>query len=274
VILAAIHLNAPAGNITLNDDAYLSPRLAPVWAEARTLQRAGIKVLGMLGGAAQGSFTRLDGPTRASFDAYYQPLRRMVAWAGLDGLDLDVEEAMSLAGIVRLVDALRADFGAGFLVTLAPVAPALQRGRHLSGFDYVELEKAVGRHVDWYNVQFYCGWGSVEDTSGYDNIMAHGWPAEKVVLGMTTNPESAEGWVEDELLREVLAYLVQRYPGFGGVMGWEYFNSFTAAEPFGWPWSWVNLMSECLRPGWARCVEAVEEEEEEEKEVEDERVPP
>lgn len=248
IILAAIHLNSPAGAITLNDDPYDAPKLAPVWTEVRTMQRAGIKVLGMLGGAAKGTFTRLDSESRTGFDAFYQPLRRMVAWAGLDGLDLDVEEEMSLAGIVRLIDALRGDFGEGFTITLAPVAPALQRGRHLSGFDYVALEKAMGRHIAWYNVQFYCGWGSVEDTAGYDNIMAHGWPADKVVLGMTTNPENAEGWVEDELLREVVRYLMERYPGFGGVMGWEYFNSFTAAEPFGWPWSWANLMTECLWP--------------------------
>jgi len=263
VILAAIHLNDPAGSIHLNDDPYDSPKLQPVWTEIRTLQRSGIKVLGMLGGAAKGSFARLDGPSRASFDAFYQPLRRMVAWSGLDGLDLDVEEDMSLAGIIRLIDALHTDFGPAFLITLAPVAPALQRGRHLSGFDYVALEKAMGEHIAWYNVQFYCGWGSVEDTAGYDNIVAHGWPADKIVLGMTTNPESCEGWVEDELLREVLVFLIMRHPGFGGVMGWEYFGGFTASEPFGWPWSWANLMTDCLVPGHKRRMELLEGGEEE-----------
>ena len=32
---------------------------------------------------------------------------------------------MSLASVVRLIDRLRADFGPGFLITLAPVAMAL-----------------------------------------------------------------------------------------------------------------------------------------------------
>lgn len=44
---------------------------------------------------------------------------------------------MSLAGIVRLIDRLRADFGAGFIITLAPVAAALvEGGGNLSGFGY------------------------------------------------------------------------------------------------------------------------------------------
>jgi hypothetical protein len=40
---------------------------------------------------------------------------------------------MSLAGVERVVDALRRDFGTWFLVTLAPVATALSGGGNLSG---------------------------------------------------------------------------------------------------------------------------------------------
>ncbi|KAI4183964.1 MAG: hypothetical protein LQ346_006211, partial [Caloplaca aetnensis] len=135
LILAALHLNAEPGDITLNDDPPSHPKHAPLWSEARILQAAGIPVLAMLGGAAKGTFVRLDGDDEAAFEAYYTPLRDMIRLHGLDGLDLDVEEDMSLAGIIRLIDRLAADFGAGFLITLAPVAAAL-RGRgeeHLSG---------------------------------------------------------------------------------------------------------------------------------------------
>lgn len=106
----------------------------------------------MLGGAAKGSYQKLDGD-RTSFLRYYEPLRQMVRQLGFDGLDLDVEEDMSLAGIVRLIDQLKFDFGSGFIITLAPVATALQGLRHLSGFDYEALEKAMGRHIAWYNTQ-------------------------------------------------------------------------------------------------------------------------
>ena len=89
------------------------------------MQDIGVKVLGMLGGAAQGSFQRLD-RSDVEFEAYYVPLRDMIRRHNLDGLDLDVEEPMSLNGIVRLIDRLRTDFGAEFLITLAPVATALR----------------------------------------------------------------------------------------------------------------------------------------------------
>jgi len=152
IILAAIHLNDDPNHITLNDDIYTDPKNDLVWAEAAVMQSSGVKVLGMLGGAAKGSYQKLDGD-RLSFLRYYEPLRRMIKAIGLDGIDLDVEEDMSLAGIVRLIDQLKFDFGGAFIITLAPVATALQGLRHLSGFDYEALEKAMGRHIAWYNTQ-------------------------------------------------------------------------------------------------------------------------
>ena len=89
----------------------------------------------MVGGAAPGSFTRLD----TEFDTYYPRLRDYITTYGLDGVDLDVEQPMSLAGMERLIDALRADFGRHFVITLTPVAPALSGGGNLSGFDYDAL---------------------------------------------------------------------------------------------------------------------------------------
>jgi hypothetical protein len=59
--LAALHINADPNAITLND---LSPNDASwdeIWSEVKQLQRSGIKVLVMLGGAAVGSYERLCG---------------------------------------------------------------------------------------------------------------------------------------------------------------------------------------------------------------------
>ena len=107
----------------------------------------------MLGGAAKGTFSRLDRDDRA-FDLYYSPLRDMVRRYDLDGLDLDVEEEMSLQGVIRLIDTLKADFGDSFLITLAPVAFGLQGMDHLSGFDYEVLEMMRGQCIACYNNQF------------------------------------------------------------------------------------------------------------------------
>ena len=251
VILAAIHINADPHNLTLNDDSPNHSKYEELWDEVVVLQDSGIKVLGMLGGAAKGSFAKLDySESRtdvplARFDSYYAPLRDLIRTRNLDGLDLDVEEEMSLPGVIHLIDQLRADFGLGFIITLAPVATALMGGRpHLSGFDYRLLEASRGTSIAWYNTQFYCGWGGIHNTAAYDEIIANGWRPDKVVVGMLTNPKhGASGYVPLEWTAPVLSFMVEKQPNFGGVMGWEYWNSLPQEEA---PWMWPLCMSLCM----------------------------
>ncbi|KAF6837142.1 alkaline phosphatase [Colletotrichum plurivorum] len=245
VILAAIHINDDAQDLTLNDHDADDPRFLTLWAELRVLQASGVKVLGMLGGAAQGSYERLDG-AEDRFEEYYIPLRDMLRRHALDGIDLDVEENMSLGGVIRLIDRVRRDFGKDFIITLAPVAAALlDPNRNLSGFDYEALEVMRGKEISWYNAQFYCGWGDCSSSLMYEMILSKGWPAEKVVMGLVTNPENGGGWVPWELLGATLLTLRGRIPNFGGVMGWEYFNSLPGGRER--PWEWAQWMTKILR---------------------------
>ena len=244
LIIAAIHLNDPPGNITLNDDPPDAPKHDPLWEEIRVFQDVGVKVLGMLGGAAQGSFTRLD-QSDAMFEDFYIPLRDMIRSHGFDGLDLDVEEEMSLGGIIRLIDRLKADFGPGFIITLSPVATALQGQRHLSGFDYEALEVMRGSSIDCYHVQFYNNWGRLQDFVGYNAIVNMGWAPEKIVVGVLTNPGNGHGFIPFEDLKRTLAALTQFVPKFGGVMGWEYFNS--VPGDLERPWEWAEGMMKRVR---------------------------
>jgi len=214
-------------------------------AELRILQASGVKVLGMLGGAAKGSYTRLD-QDEASFERYYKPVAALVRERGLDGLDLDVEEPMSLGGIVRLIDRLRTDFGKDFVITLAPVAAALLNAEHnLSGFDYEALEVMRGRDIAFYNAQFYCGWGDCSNPLMYEMLIRKGWDPSKLVVGLVTNPENGSGFVPWSGLATVLPVLVGRHPRFGGVMGWEYFNSLPGGREH--PWQWCQWMTALLR---------------------------
>ena len=269
LILAAIHLNAPPQGsptttpctLTLNDHVPAHPRNVTLWAELSVLQASGIKVLGMLGGAAKGTFTLLDVPFPddgfpldehdETFEAHYAVLADFIREKRLDGLDLDVEEPMSLPGILRLIDRLHKDFDSpekDFIITLAPVAAALlvdDPKANLSGFDYEALEVLRGEKIDWYNTQFYCGWGDMHSSVMYDAIVAKGWPSNKVVVGLVTSSENGSGFVNMTILSWVLAGLRRRYgSAFAGVMGWEYFNS----EPGGKasPWTWAEWMSGIL----------------------------
>lgn len=250
VMLAAIHINDDPSAMTLNNHPPHHPRFDTLWSELRALQGAGIKVMGMLGGAAAGTYARL-GADEATFERYYAPLRDLVRQRGLDGLDLDVEEKMSLAAVVRLIDRIRSDFGPAFTISLAPVAAALLDPRaNLSGFDYEALEVMRGRDIAFYNAQFYCGWGSAEDSVMYQYILAKGWPAEKVVVGLVTNPANGAGFVEWAKLAPVLMGLAGGVTGFGGVMGWEYFNSLPGGRER--PWEWAGMMGGIL--GVTRAV--------------------
>ncbi|KAF4541896.1 Class iii chitinase protein [Lasiodiplodia theobromae] len=243
IIIAAIHLNDGPGNITLNDHRPDHSRFDTLWAEVRQLQDAGVKVMGMLGGAAKGSYWRLQGSAE-EFEAYYTPLRDLVRHHHLDGLDLDVEEAIELPTILRLLTRLRADFGPSFITTLAPVstalipdmqlppfeyvpldpstgaptagAPPLTIPRslpHLSGFNHFALEAGHGGLVSWYNTQFYNGWGDASNPALWEAIAAAGWAPRKLVLGVLTNQgNGGSGYVATGVLEAVVRELRAKYP--------------------------------------------------------------
>ncbi|KAI1098414.1 glycoside hydrolase family 18 protein [Jackrogersella minutella] len=245
IIVAAIHINDDPNGLTLNDHAPSDPRFTTMWAEMRIAQASDIKVMGMLGGAAKGSYARLD-QDQTTFDTFYGPVYDLIKERSLDGLDLDVEEDMSLGGIIRLIDRLRADFGPNFIITLAPVAAALlDSRRNLSGFDYEALEVMRGPQIAWYNAQFYCGWGDASNPVMYEMCIARGWPAEKVVVGLVTTPDNGPGWVPFEVLGPTLALLRRQFSAFGGVMGWEYFNGRPGGTES--PWEWAQHMTKLLR---------------------------
>ncbi|KAJ4291252.1 hypothetical protein N0V88_006253 [Collariella sp. IMI 366227] len=234
LIVAAFHVN-PNGTIHLNDHPPSHPHYDTLWQETRALQSAGVKVLGIVGGAARGSFTKhtFDSTRTCTFEKAYALLHNTVTTYDLDGLDLDVEEPMSLRGIIRLVRRLRTDFGPDFLITLAPVATALVRtntqavercrrgargreGANLSGFSYFFLNHDVGQHISFYNVQFYNGFGTVScsadsntNTSNtFDEIVDAGWDPRKIVIGQLTSPGNGGcGFVEHEELRKAVGVM-------------------------------------------------------------------
>lgn len=160
LIVCSFHINS-GREIQLNDYPPYYPLFSTLWNETAVMKQAGVKVMGMIGGAAPGSFDpdTLDSTDEATFEHYYGQLRDVIVEYGLQGMDLDVEQYMSQAGITRLVARLHADFGDDFIITLAPVASALSNQGNLSGFNYETLESEArtvsGQDmIDFYNAQF------------------------------------------------------------------------------------------------------------------------
>ncbi|KAK3987306.1 glycoside hydrolase superfamily [Cladorrhinum sp. PSN332] len=251
LIVCSFHIHEN-GVIHLNDFPPHKPMFYTLWNETQILKEAGVKILGMVGGAAAGSFknTTLDGDDSA-FEYYYDQLRDAIQEYDLNGLDIDVEQPMSQANINRLIRRLRHDFGSKFIITLAPVASALRGAANLSGFNYRTLEAELGRKIAFYNTQFYNGFGTLRNSSDIEWFEYLGWDLRKIVLGQTTSPTNAYGIVPFDDLNSTLVAIRDKYGGnsIGGIMGWEYFNS----EPLGTeaPWRWAQIMTAILRP-WAR----------------------
>ncbi|KAI1161972.1 glycoside hydrolase superfamily [Nemania serpens] len=250
VNISAFHLNENEDNseiwVTLNNYKPDDPYFASLWKDVKIIQGYGVKVLAMLGGWTKGVFSRLDKATDTdTFKKSYAAIKNVIDTFHLDGVDLDVEESMSQNGINTLIDRLVNDFGEDFIITLAPVASALSGGSNLSGFDYVTLEKDKGDKIAWYNAQFYSGFGTMETTSDYDDIInTKKFTATRVVAGVLTNKVHGSGYVDLDKLKKSLKKLKKTYGGeFGGVAGWEYEKSKPDEKS---PWAWAQAMRDTL----------------------------
>lgn len=188
------------------------------------------------------------GTNKIQFDGYYGPLRDLIKEYSLDGFDLDIEEQADITIVLKLINSLRTDFGSSFLITMAPVASALASptGGDLSGFSYFDLDsQAVSstgeKLVSFYNGQFYSGFGSPATTSTYDKIVSAGWDPERVVMGVIDASNDGSGFVKLSTVQSTITSLRAKYPTFGGVDGWEYFDA-GSSDSLTEPWEWVKAI--------------------------------
>jgi hypothetical protein len=227
--------------MTVNNDS-----LDWVFDEIKTVQKAGIPVSMWL----RNGFEFLE--NNATFEAFYAPIHDTIKARSLDGVDLDIEDAqaargISLDGVVRLVRRLRQDFGAKFIITLAPVASALMKdGGNDSRFSYVALEKQCGSDIDWYNAQFYEGWASLAKPDDYEHVVSDGlFAPPRFVVGMTTTPDfEHEQWVNLTQVASTLKVLAKKYPKLSGLAGFDYYDG----KPGGYekPWMWAEWAAKQL----------------------------
>ncbi|KAJ7035618.1 endo-beta-N-acetylglucosaminidase [Mycena alexandri] len=245
LLLAAFHINFDDISVHLNDFVPEHPMFTQMWADIAVMQANGIKVIGMLGGAAPGTYACL---TPHLFDTYYPVLARYIKRFRLDGMDLDVEQDTPLADIIHLVKRLKKDFGKNFIITFAPVASALvEFGANLSGFDYIQLEKAVGSEISWYNAQFYSGFGSFFPDQMYLDIVnaGNGIHPSRLVATTLTDPNEGFGFIDlDEVVDSITQLSAQQGFDFGGIAGWEYWDSQPGGE--NQPYLWAQLMHDTM----------------------------
>lgn len=172
----------------------------------------------------------------------------------IDGLDIDIEEEVDISIPLRLMNALRRDFGEEFIITMTPLSSALssKNGQNLSGFSYFELDALATvpgsdkKLISWYNGMFYGKFPRGPPT--YDAVMDAGWNPERVVMVVLDNYDNGppNGFRSIGNLQDTVKEFRQTYPGFGGVAGWEYYNAGGSDSGDMQPWQWFKSVGDSL----------------------------
>ena len=203
-------------SIYLNDNIPYDPLFDQLWLETEKLSYQGVNINLMVGGAGLAYGNLFN-----DFNIYYPMLQKLLndkPW--IKGIDLDIEEPVSLPNIKKLINQIVQDFGTEFIITMAPIAPSLiTDGSSMAGFNYKELyQSKEGQYIHWFNTQCY---GSFSYET-YDSIIKNGYPPEKIVMGMESGQFNSETF--KNALHEIQK-IKYAYPKMKGVYDWEYLNA-------------------------------------------------
>ena len=211
LIISSIHFGD--NNIYLNDNDPDDEKFKQLWEETESLPEKGVHISCMVGGAG-GAFTELF----SNFDVYYKKLSNfLISKPWIQGINLDVEETVTMENIKKLISKIRGDFGENFLISMAPVSSAVENDQPgMGGFVYKDLFNSTeGKMIDFLNCQCYDSF-SLET---YKNIIDNGYPEDKVVMGMMS------GQFTDDSFVSVIHDIKEKYPDVGGFYDWEYLDA-------------------------------------------------
>ena len=235
IMLSSFHFgNNKDGSpyIHLNDNPPTDSKFDKVWSQLLTaFKNYNIEIDIMLGGAG-GAFQVLF----SDFDTYYPMLIKIILDKPyIQGINLDIEEEVSLTDVRMLIFCLKRDLGPSFSISMAPIQGSLQSDEPgMGGFSYKDLYKTPeGGMIDYFNGQFYFNLSS----ESFDDCVKNGYPSNKVVLGMIQSQDISNA-------TQVVESVKKQYPNFGGVFMWEYYD----APPQGTknPGAWATLMKKII----------------------------
>ena len=213
--LSAIHFGKnPDGSpyIHLNNYPPNNKVFDSVWKDIKKAKELGIKIVLMVGGAGSAYNVLFS-----DFETYYPLLVKTIKeHPEIDGIDLDVEEYVSLDNIKMLINKIDEDFGKDFIISMAPIQSSLQQNQPgMGGFIYKDLyQSKEGQRINYFNGQFYSDYS----VNSYKQVINNGYPADKVVMGMISSQDLGNAV-------DVVSELSKEYSDFGGVFDWEYFDA-------------------------------------------------
>ena len=217
--ISSIHFDEDKSGIKqiyLNDNLPNAKIFEQMWNETQLLSEQGVTIMLMVGGAG-GAYTNLFN----DFDIYYPLLKELLDTKSfIQGIDIDIEELVSLNNVKRLINQLKFDFGDDFLISMAPIAPSLIcDGPGLGGFSYKELYTSEeGQKINHFNVQCYASFS----LNTYECIIKNGYSPDKIVMGMESGQFDKTNF---QLALNEVKQILDAYPNMCGVYDWEYLNA-------------------------------------------------
>jgi hypothetical protein len=218
IIVSSLHFGSFKKNkyIHLNNFEPTSPKFDKVWEEIKKLYYNGVTIMVMLGGAG-GAFKNLF----SDFEEYYLLLKYFLKSNNfITGIDLDIEDGVTIEDVKKLINRLKTDFGSDFGITMAPIASSLitDGPGSFGNFSYKDLYNSEeGKFLEWFNVQCY----GCYNFDTYDKIIKNNYPSDKVVFGMI----SCDFVDNFEIALTEVKKVLSKYKDMSGVFNWEYIDS-------------------------------------------------
>lgn len=215
--LASIHFNYINNEpiIHLNDNEPSNSKFNNVWLQTKQLSKLGVKIILMIGGAG-GGFKELF----QSYNIFFPLLINILEkYNWIDGIDLDVEEVVKLSDIKKLINDIYVKFDSNFIISMAPIQGSLSSDiPGISGFIYKDLYNSYeGSLIHYFNTQAYFNFSF----KTLENIINNGYDPNKIVLG-TLSSQFLNNFTN---FLKIILKCRQKFPSWGGVYNWEYYNS-------------------------------------------------
>lgn len=211
--------------IHLNNNDPRDQKFDSVWNDLKKCKEKGIKIVLMVGGAG-GAYQVMF----SKYATYRNMLFNIVDKYRdiIDGLDLDIEEPVTLDNIQMLINDIHLEYGNDFIISMTPLTASLTTDEPgMGGFSYKDLYISdVGKYITYFNVQCY----ETFSVDNHNDMIKNGYPADMINMGMISSMN----------LNAVLDTIKQIVSGdnmLAGVYNWEYFDSPPDAEKNPAQWS-------------------------------------
>jgi glycosyl hydrolase family 18 (putative chitinase) len=252
VIIAALHLHCEGGKYVMYlNDTRVDQIGKPFWDTVELLQKDGVTVTALLGGAGGGNWSCITQDPSQAISA----MKPLVNTYPFQGFDLDWEYSE--------YDPNAPSYDAKFMATYTSQLAKMRQGlviTHAPTTDLLptytaDIWKFLATSLSWINVQWY-GNNLLQVYTDFVSGRTSGAPVDptRVVAGAAVVRQVGVGYTDLCQLMSMVTTLQQRSgigQKFGGVAGWEFTQTLNSTDPK--VSNWDTCIAAALQ-GQTKCV--------------------